>query len=145
MDGLSDILPHITNMPWVATLAVILSTILCTKGIDALLKWRRDCREERQYDDLQVQGAHNALEAELRKQIESLRSDFNEVLEELRQAKKEHFDCKIEQERLRGQVAVLQEKVARLEVHDKRGEDHIKGLRQAVKQIDPEVAAEELP
>jgi chromosome segregation ATPase len=129
------------GLPWWAVFIVILLTWLSTKGVDAWIKFRKTRLEERQYEDVQVREVHTALEAELRKQIEELRTDFRAVLEELKQARADHVDCKLEQERLRGHVALLQEKVARLEGHDKRGEEHIKSLRDAVKQIDPEAAA----
>lgn len=100
--------------------------------------------EEREYDDAKIRRNQSALEKELRSQVEELKSAFKTVLEELHETRNEHVNCKIEQEKLRGQIGILEEKVARLEGHDKRGEQHLQGLKEAIKQIDP-VAATKIP
>lgn len=154
MEGLTDILPHISGLPWVATFIIVLFTLACSKGIDALLKWRKSNLEERQYDDNETKMAREALVKELRERIEKLekaidvlqttyreeRITSSRLLSEERAA---HAKCEISMAELKGDMRVMQEKVKRLEKHDEVNKEQIElsrkdseELKDAVKMID---------
>jgi predicted nuclease with TOPRIM domain len=117
------------GLPWFATAAIILLTVLSTKGVDALLKWRKSILEERQYVDGHQQLVHDALVEELKTRIEKLESIVDKTSEKLERATVAHVKCEIEQERLRGELNVMKLKVERLENHDKRNTEHVEGLK----------------
>ena len=47
-------------------------TVLCTKGIDGLLKLRSSWLEERKYEDTEVKEARGALVTELKNRVNAL-------------------------------------------------------------------------
>src|SRR5687767_12078524 len=97
MEGLSDLLPHISGLPWVATFVLILLTLFCSKGIDAAIRWRRNTLELRQYMDGKTKEGYVALIEELKNRIIKLESDIGDVLGELRESRAAHTRCEVEQ------------------------------------------------
>jgi hypothetical protein len=162
MDTVSDITTSLTGMPWYAAAFLILLSVLCTKGVDALLKLQRSRFEEQQYEDSEVKSAREALVQELKQRIEKLeqaisnmqaayqaeRISNSSMLAEERAA---HAKCQLDREQLRGDLRVQHERLNTIQLqldrllkHDERNEENVKGLKEAVKHLDIE-AATKLP
>lgn len=144
MDGLTDILPHIAGLPWVATFIVIVLTLLLNKGVDKLIGWRKASFEERQYEDGQTKEGYRALIEELKNRIVKLETDFREVIGELKDSRAAHSKCEVQQAELRGKLETqsermnaMQLKLEALERHEKVQVEHTKVINEAIKQIDP--------
>lgn len=131
---------NLAGLPWWAVFVIALLTFAATKGIDALIRWRKNRMEERQYDDGQAKAWGEALIEELRNRIEKLEGIVEKQNGKLDTATAAHAKCEVEQERLRGELNVMKEKVARLESHDQKNAEHVAGFKEALKQIDPEAA-----
>ncbi len=67
------------------------------------------------------------------------------MLAELKDVRTAHINCEIGHAELRGLVNVLNEKVSRLEGHDKANIDQVKGTIAAIVKIDPSAAVDLLP
>lgn len=121
--------------------------VLCTKGVDALLKLRKakqeELMEEKKYEDSQeavafqqATAAYDKLLANFEARVNTLELALKEVGEELKQSRKEHVACQVEQERLRGELKALQVHVDRLWSHDKANKEHVASLETAIKQVE---------
>ena len=135
-------LPSLSGLPWYAAAAIIVLSVLCTKGIDALLKLRKSKLEERQYEDGQAKAAQDALVAELKEQVKELKADMSGMLSELKDVRTAHTKCEVQQAELRGELNVMKEKVARLESHDEANRQNKAVLKDALKKVDPDAAAD---
>ncbi len=131
MDWLQGI--RLDGVPWWAAFALMLLTFAATKGIDALIKLWKVKQEERQYADGQTKEGYVALIADLKEQVKELKGNVQSVLAELKDVRAAHINCEINHAELRGIVNVLNEKVSRLEGHDKANADNTKKLAEIVK------------
>jgi len=145
MPELTDIMPSLTGLPWPAVFGIVLLTVLLTRGPGAFTTVWNFFFDREKYRDGRHKQEQDVVVTILEKRIAKLEEDFKEAISELKQTRSQHVNCEIEQERLRGQINVLTEKVARLEGHDKANADQIKGNIAAIVKIDPSAAADLLP
>lgn len=139
MEWFTDIASHLSGLPWWAVLIVILSSIACTKGVDALLKYLGFSFEVRKYDNAQKKIERDALVEELKSRIEKLEQNSDKQSEKLDEAYRKldiateaHSKCEVEQEKLRGELNVMKEKVARLEDHDKANKKQVEAVKEEI-------------
>lgn len=146
---------------WVVAItggASTLLTLLCTKGVDAWVKWRttnsdEDIKqqkaraaqdmEDRKYEDSQeavafqqATAAYDKLVANFEARVKALENDRDTLLVELKETRKEHMACQVEQERLRGKLEALQVHVDRLWKHDEANKEHVASLETAIKKVE---------
>lgn len=131
-----DWLPNISlaGVPWWAAFALMLLTFIATKGVDGVLKIWTFIFDREKYYDLQKKSGEDALRKAHEDRIAALESSHSSLSGKLEQSQADHLKCQIEQERLRGQVNVLNEKVARLEGHDKANQDNTLKLAKIVEE-----------
>ena len=133
MEWFTDIASSLSGLPWWAVLIVVLLSVALTKGVDALLKIWRAKLDERQYDDAHEKPAQDALVAELKGRIEKLEGLVDKQSDKLDATTRAHANCEVEQERLRGELNVMKEKVAALERHDRVNQEQVKVLAEELK------------
>lgn len=132
MEWFTNIASSLSGLPWWAVLIVVLLSIACTKGVDALLRIWGARLEEKKYDDAHEQTGYDALVAELKSRIEKLEGLVDKQADKLDAATKAHANCEVEQAKLRGELDVMKEKVSRLETHDQANQENKKVLNHAV-------------
>lgn len=137
MEWFTNLLPALNNLPWWVVALLIFFGMLLTKGFTVLQWWSGSRFEERKYDDAKEEKEHSALVDELRNRIEKLETDFRDALTELKQAKDDHVKCQLEQERMRGEMNVMKERLDRIMAHEQRNVKQVETLKEAVKEIDP--------
>lgn len=148
MDALSEIPHWLSGLPWQGTLVIAVITVLCTKGIDALLRWRKSQLEERQYDDGQTKAGYDALVEALNQRIDELAKEVAEVKREAREdrltasraladEKAAHADCKIAVAELRAEIRVMQKDMEALKRHEKVQVKNVENINERIKQLDP--------
>lgn len=118
MEWFTSVAGSLSGLPWGAVLVVILVSIACTKGVDALIKVWKARREDRQYDHAHEKTGYDALVEELKNRIEKLEGVVEKQSDKLDAATKAHADCEVKHALLSGQVEVMKQKIARLEDHD---------------------------
>ncbi len=131
MDWLPNI--RLDGVPWWAAFALMLLTFLATKGVDGVLKIWMFIFDREKYFDTQKKSGEDALRKAHEDRIAALENSHLALTGKLEKTEAEHVKCQIEQERLRGQVNVLNEKVERLEGHDKNNIENTKKLAEIVK------------
>lgn len=124
------------GLPWWAVFVLMLLTWLSKYGIDSWVRYRKAELEERQYDDGETKAGYQALVTELKNRIEKLEGIVDRQSTKLDAATEAHAKCEIEQERLRGELNVMKEKVAALERHDKANAQNVEQLKQAVQEVE---------
>lgn len=134
MDWLANIGFSAAGFPWWAAFIVVLLTVLSTKVVDAWLRLRKSGMEERQYEDGEAKTARDQLVEQLKLQVKDLKADMQTVLSELKQVRTAHVNCEVAQAELRGEVAVLREKISALERHDAANTENAKKLAKIVKE-----------
>lgn len=141
---------------WVVAItggASTLLTLLCTKGVDALLKLRKartdEIMEEKKYEDSQeavafqqATAAYDKLRQALEARVATLETSLTAVNDELKTSRKEHVGCLLEQERLRGELKALRVHVERLWTHDQANKDQVAALAEGLKQVEAAKQAE---
>lgn len=126
--------------------------VLCTKGVDALLKMRKakseEHMEEKKYEDgqeavafQQATAAYEKLLAAFESRVQTLETALQAVTVELKESRKEHTNCAVEQERLRGEIKVLQIQVDRLKDHDLRNQQQIEKSHKDLQTVEQKIEA----
>ena len=125
-----------------------LLTLYLTKGTEA---WRIRFRERREalvadkeYADNLINEAHSKVVNRLEQELADVKTEFVEVKEELKRtcellqrSREDHAECKLEQEKLRGDMRELRVYVQRLWDHDKRSRDQILKNQEAILKFAP--------
>jgi predicted nucleic acid-binding Zn-ribbon protein len=142
MEWFTNIASSLSGLPWWAILLVVLLSIACTKGIEALLRVWGFQLDWKKYTDAQQKVRDDALVEELKKRIDKLESIVDTQTNKLDIATAAHTKCEIEQERLRGDLNVMKEKVAMLERHDATNKEHTEQLKAETQRKAEEIKAE---
>lgn len=139
---------------WIVAITGGVSTLLtlaCTKGVDALLKMRKakqeESMEDKKYEDGQealafqeARAAYDRLLKEVEARVIALETALTNVSAELKETRKEHVACQVEQERLRGEIRVLQVQVDRLKDHDVRTQQQIEQSTKDLQTVQQRIA-----
>ena len=141
MEWFTSIASSLSGLPWWAVLLVVLLSIGFTKGVDAILKLMNFGMDKQKYEDAKHQIEEDALVAELKNRIDKLESIVEKTSAKLDVATAAHTKCEIEQERLRGDLNVMKEKVAALERHDVANKEHTEKLKQETEILKVETEA----
>ena len=90
-------------------------TVLLTKGVDALVKWRRERRTDCTLEDKRADKAYQWVNAKweqrvvaLEAEVVSLRTALDRTVNE---AAKDHTECVRVQEQLRAEIVLLKRQV----------------------------------
>ncbi len=129
-----DEITHILSLgaPWWVTAIVVVVTVFSTKVVDGWLKIRKASMEDRQYADGTVEKGYVTLIAELKGRIDKLETIVQKQSDKLDAASAAHRKCEVEQAELKGEMKVMQEKLAALERHDKKNTEHVEQLKKVV-------------
>lgn len=127
-----------------------LLTLGLTKGVDAFIRLRKSKQEQVMEDKKyeasqesvafqQATAAYDKLLQNFEARVNTLELALKEMNEELKESRKEHVNCIVEQERLRGELKALQVHVDRLWSHEKANKEQIdqsaKDLQEVQKKI----------
>jgi len=141
-DWLTSIGITAAGMPWWATIALLLLAAISRELIPKLLLWKNANLQERQYDDGQVKAGYEALVAELKSRVEKLEGLVEKTNNKLDASQAAHANCQVEQEKLRGEMNVMKVEIERLKNHDEANLQNKAVLRDALKKVDPNAAAD---
>jgi chromosome segregation ATPase len=142
----------------ITSAATALLTLACTKGIDAIIKYRKDSREDRQHEREGVLAEESVAIKVYEQVVEQLTQRVATLEQQIvvmqtasvaqaasMQAARDaqdaaahaiHLECVKEQERLRGEVNVLREQVERLKTHDARNQEQVKENLKGIKELE---------
>lgn len=141
MDWLTNIGLTLSGLPWWAAAVIALITVVATKGVDAALKWRAANLEERKYGDGEAKMAREALVQELKKQVQSLCEEVNELSKKLEASNAAHAKCEVAQATLQGKLDAQAERMNAMQIqinsllkHDAANKENTKQLAAIVKE-----------
>ena len=106
---------------------------LAREAIPAALKWRGFNFDREKYKDGEAKEAREALVKELEKQVKSLCEEVTELSKKHETATTAHAKCEIEQEKIRGDLRVMQVQIDALMRHDKANLENTKKLAEIIK------------
>ncbi len=133
-DWITNIGISAAGLPWWAVLLLMLLAGAAREAIPAALKWRGFDFDREKYKDGEAREAREALVHELEKQVKDLYGEVVELSKKHESATAAHAKCEIEQERIRGDLRVMQVQIDALMRHDKANADNTKKLAAIVQE-----------
>lgn len=139
---------------WLVAVTGSLSALLTlglTKGVDAVIRIKKAKQdrvmEDKKYEDNQESVAFQQATAAYEKLLQNFEARVNtlelalkEMSEELKASRREHVNCIVEQERLRGELKALQVHVDRLWSHDKATKEQIEQSTRDIQAVEKRLA-----
>lgn len=143
MEWFTSIASSLSGLPWWAVLLVVLLSVALTKGVEAVLRVWGFQFDWKKYTDAQRKVKEDALVAELKLRIDKLEAAITRANEKLDTATAAHLKCEIEQERLRGELNVMKEKVSALERHDRANKEQVAMTQEDIRKLEAKVQPKE--
>ncbi len=133
MDWITNIVTSGASLPWPAVVGLLLFCGIIREAIPAALKVMGFSFEREKYKDAEAKAARDALVEDLKKQINGLCDEVNQLSKKLEISNTAHSKCEIEQEKIRGDLRVMQVQIDALMRHDKANADNTKKLAEIIK------------